>query len=422
MSSRPRAALGWALMAWSSACSESSLGRLRVPADVVVDDAADRVDIPTDRLAPLYCEEAPPRGFEALAGAATERTVRLVGPRDVGVVERWAGGDSLADGDDAVLLLPGGGCAGGAAYRGFRERAREGGVAETGEACVGGLRAISSIELGYNSNFRGACIHGESEGGAQSWILRMRTEFWRPESFMRLPPGSARCAFGQQSGAAVGVDAANVRWSQPLDFDIRPVGEPAALADLDAGILSPVALLLASNERWMLWSSSPSSRWVAERLPLDGGSLAHQQLGPVDGREAIAVLDSRSRSPGFLSVVRARTGRGEFVDILLSCPAGATRARGVVDGVYSAARLVPLGDRYVLVLQSGGAGKTGLLVTEIDREFTSRTPLQTVEEGDGLSLVDVTAVNNPGEVVLWYARHRSDGTAMLRVGRLTFGL
>ena len=66
-------------------------------------------------------------------------------------------------------------------------------------------------------------------------------------------------------------------------------------------------------------------------------------------------------------------------------------------------------------------GLSRLWVSEFDATYETRTPPQRVAEGIGVALVDVTATTSPTELVLWYARRQSDGTAMLRAGSLVFG-
>ncbi len=399
-------------------CGETSLGALR-SSDARVDDAPDTVDVAPMRL-PLRCGETLPIGADAVTETSSEVRARLMGDRDLGVVERWEGADSLLDGRDVTLLLPGGSCAGGTSMVGFRERP---GTSESssGNVCLPGLSAITRIELGYNANFRGACVYGRQGDEGRSFVLRLGGVYWQPAEVIALPPGEARCAFGVQFSNAVFAAPDGHRWSRTLGHEYELVGAAVGLDEV-AGLPSPLSTSWSSSERWGLWITR-DDRWFAERLSSNGGTRSVQELGDVlAGRHAADLLDTRAVEPGLLAIVRSPLGAPDAVGAVLMCPDAAPHMRRLVDGDASAARLVLRGDRRVLVWQTDDpTGVSRLWVSELDPTYETRTPPQLVTEGVGVALVDVTATTSPTELVLWHARRQPDGRAMLRVGRLVFG-
>lgn len=402
----------------ATGCGETSLGALR-SSDAHVVDAPDALDVAPRRL-PLRCGETFPTDTDAVMETSSEVRARLRDDRDLGVVERWEGGDSLLDGRDVTLLLPGGPCPGGTSMVGFRERPGTSDSA-SGNVCVRGLSAITRIELGYNNNFRGACVHGRQADVGRSYVLRLRSVYWQPDETIVLPPGEARCAFGVQFSNAVLAAPDGHRWSQRLGHEYELVGLPIGLDELD-GLPSPSRISWGSSEHWGLWSTR-DDRWFAERILFDGGTRSVQDLGDVLAeRHAIDLLDTRAVEPGLLAIVRSPRGAPEVVGAVLMCPDAVPHVRRLVDGDASAARLILRGDRRVLVWQTDDpTGLSRLWVSEFDATYETRTPPQRVAEGIGVALVDVTATTSPTELVLWYARRQSDGTAMLRAGSLVFG-
>ncbi len=402
-------------------CGESSLGALRSPDAGWVDVSGDPgADGARPRLLSLRCGGAFPDAIDEVGAVSGEVRVRLRDDRDLAVVERWIGGDSLLDGDDVNLLLPGGSCEGGAAFVGFREGLRAG-EAASGSGCLPGMTTISTIELGYNGNFRGACVHGGSADGGRSRALRLRNDYWRPDEVIELARGEARCAFGVQYSSVVSVAPDGARWSRILDEDYLPQGLPVSL-DEYALRLRPWTALTAASERWALWTTA-DSRWFAERMQFSGGTQKLQGLQDVlGGLDASFVLDAQAVAPGLLAVVRSPHGLDGTVGGMLVCPDEPAHVRRLIAADAVAARLVERGDGLAMVWQTDDPdGLARLWVAEFDGDFLTRTPPQLIEEGAGVTLVELTTTSSPSELVLWSARRRADGTAMLRVGRLVFG-
>lgn len=347
----------------------------------------------------------------------SELAASLVDDHEVAAVGRWEGGDSFADAEESTLLLPGGRCPGGVSLRGFRDRPRVG-VPSSGEGCVEGLDALDGIELGYNGNVPGACLHGSTGGVRAGRVLRLLDAFWQPSAVLPLPVGESRCVFGRQLSAVVFVDAEGRRGVMGLDEAYRRRGETVALAPL-AALAEPRALVGSVGDRWALWNDTQGS-WAAERLADDGSVQSLQFIDSIRGFEPDQVLDVRSRPPGLLVLVSSSRG----VEGALVCAGEAPHSRLLLSGRARTARLVRRGPGHALFWQEDVTPhRSRIWAAEFDQALIARARPRLLAEGDDLQLVDVTWISGDADrLVLWYGHGRPEGSLVLRTARVVFSV
>lgn len=397
-------------------CTQPSLGRLRSLPDAGGNDG-DGATTPASRLPALECGAGLSSTPDEVVEVGSELVPSLVDDHEVAEVSRWEGGDSFADAEESTLLLPGGRCPGGVSLRGFRDRSRAG-VPSSGEGCVAGLDALDGIELGYNGNIPGACLHGSAGGVRVGRVLRLLDAFWQPSAVLPLPDGESRCVFGRQLSAVVFVDAAGRRGVMGLDEAYRRRGEGVALAPLAAPFV-PRALVGSVSDRWALWNDAQGT-WAAERLADDGSVQSLQFVDPLRGLGPDQVLEVRSRPPGLLALVSGSRG----VEAALVCADEAPHSRLLLAGSARAARLVRRGPGHAIFWQEDVTPqRSRIWAVEFDQALIARARPRLLVEGDALRLVDVTWISGDADrLVLWYGHGRPEGSLVLRTARVVFNV
>lgn len=396
------------------ACTRPSLGTLRGVADAN-EDADVGARVTPSGLPPLACGAGLTSSPDEAVEVGSELVASLVDDHAVAEVGRWEGGDSFADADESTLLLPGGRCPGGVLLRGFRDRPRAG-VPSSGQGCVTGLDELDQIELGYNGNVPGACLHGSVSGIRAGRVLRLLDAFWQPSAVLPLPDGESRCVFGRQLSAAVFVDAEGRRGVWGLDEAYRRRGEAVALGPL-AAPSEPRALVGSVGDRWALWNDAQGA-WAAERLTDDGGTGSVQFIDSLHGLGPDQMFDVRSRPPGLLALVRGPRG----VEGVLVCPGEAPHSRLLVAGSARAARLVRRGPGHALFWEDEVTSqRSRIWAVEFDQDLVTHARPRLLVEGDALRLVDVTWISGDADrLVLWYGNGRPGGSLALRTARVVF--
>lgn len=398
------------------ACTRPSLGTLQGVADAEAHEDADvGADVAPPGVLPLACGVGLTSSPDEAVEVGSELVASLVNDHAVAEVSRWEGGDSFADAEESTLLLPGGRCPGGVLLRGFRDRPRAG-VPSSGQGCVAGLDELDRIELGYNGNVPGACLHGSVGGIRAGRVVRLLDAFWQPSAVLPLPDGESRCVFGRQSSAVVFVDALGRRGAWDLDESYARRGEPIALEPL-AAPATPRALVGSVSDRWALWNDTQRA-WAAERLTGDGGVRSLQVLDSLHGLDPDRMLDMRSRPPGLLALVHGSRG----VDGTLVCPGEGPHSRLLIAANARAARLVRHGPGHALFWEEEiTPQRSRIWAVEFEQALVAHARPQLLAEGDALRLVDVTWISGDTErLVLWYGHGHPGGSLALRTARVVF--